>query len=52
MRFMLEMADKPTMDERKNMLKSPRFFNLLQFLQGYIFYECTECTKGCPSKWD
>lgn len=49
MRFLTEIADKPTMEERKEMLRSARFFNLMQYLQGYIYYECMECTKICPS---
>lgn len=49
MRFFIEMADKPTMEERKAMLRSACFFNLMQFLQGYIYYECMECTKMCPT---
>ncbi len=48
MRFLIEMAGKSTMDERLAMLKGPRFFNHMQYLQGYIYYQCWECTKACP----
>lgn len=48
MRFLVEMAGKPSMDERLEMLKSPRFFRHLQYLQFFIHYHCDNCTRYCP----
>lgn len=48
MRFLTEMAEKPTMKERVEMLKSPRFFRHLQYLQFFIHYHCDTCTRYCP----
>jgi epoxyqueuosine reductase QueG len=48
MRFMMEMAEKPTMAERLEMIKSPRFFRHMQYLQFFIHYHCDHCTRYCP----
>ncbi len=48
MRYLTEMADKSTMEERVEMLKSPRFFRHLQYLQFFIHYHCDNCTRHCP----
>lgn len=47
MRFLTEMAGKPSMDERLEMMKSPRFFRHLQYLQFFIHYHCDNCTRRC-----
>ncbi len=49
MRFLIEMAGKPSLDERLEMMKSPRFFRHLQYLQFFIHYHCDNCTRHCPS---
>ncbi|MBM4339278.1 MAG: epoxyqueuosine reductase [Deltaproteobacteria bacterium] len=48
MRFLIEMAAKPSMEERLEMMKSPRFFRHLQYLQFFIHYRCDNCTRYCP----
>ena len=48
MRFLIEMAGKPSMEERLEMIKSPRFFRHLQYLQFFIHYHCDICTRYCP----
>ena len=48
MRFMMEMAEKPSMQERLEMIKSPRFFRHMQYLQFFIHYHCDNCTRHCP----
>jgi hypothetical protein len=48
MRFLIDMAEKPSMDERLEMMKSPRFFRHLQYLQFFIHYRCDNCTRHCP----
>jgi epoxyqueuosine reductase QueG len=50
MRYLLQMIEKPTVEERKEMLKSYKFFNYMQYLQQFIYYQCWECTKYCPSE--
>jgi len=47
-RFLNEMAAKPSMEERLEMIKSPRFFRYLQYLQFFIHYHCDNCTRYCP----
>jgi len=49
MRFLIEMAGKPSMGERLEMMKSPRFFRHLQYLQFFIHYHCDNCTRHCPA---
>jgi len=49
MRFMMEMAEKPSMAERVEMIKSPRFFRYMQYLQFFIHYHCDNCTRYCPA---
>lgn len=49
MRFLLEVAKKPTLEEREEMIKSPTFFRYLQYLQFFIHYHCDHCTKHCPA---
>jgi len=48
MRFMMEVAEKPSMGERLEMIKSPRFFRHMQYLQFFIHYQCDNCTRYCP----
>ncbi len=48
MRFLMEMAGKPTMVERMEMIKSPRFFRHMQYLQFFIHYHCDNCLRYCP----
>jgi hypothetical protein len=45
---MMEMAEKPSMAERIEMIKSPRFFRHMQYLQFFIHYHCDNCTRHCP----
>ena len=47
-RFLMEMAAKSSMEERLEMIKSPRFFRYLQYLQFFIHYHCDHCTRYCP----
>ena len=30
------------------MMKSPRFFRHMQYLQFFIHYHCDNCTRFCP----
>jgi epoxyqueuosine reductase QueG len=48
MRFLIEMAEKPLMSDRLEMIKSPRFFRYMQYLQFFIHYHCDHCTRHCP----
>ena len=48
MRFALEILQKPAMDEKLEMLRSPRLFRHLQYLQFFIHYDCDVCTRRCP----
>jgi epoxyqueuosine reductase QueG len=48
MRFLMEMAGKPSMEERLEMIRSPRFFRHMQYLQFFIHYHCDHCTRYCP----
>jgi len=50
MRFLIEMAEKPSMNERLEMMKSPRFFRHMQYLQFFIHYHCDNCTRYCPGE--
>ncbi len=50
LRYLLQMIEKETMEERKEMLKSYKTFNFLQYLQQFIYYQCWECTKYCPGE--
>jgi epoxyqueuosine reductase QueG len=47
-RYLIEMAKKPTQEERVEMMKTPTFFRHLQYLQFFIHYHCDNCTKHCP----
>jgi epoxyqueuosine reductase len=51
-RFLVEMVEKPSMEERKDMMRSPRFFRHLQYLQFFIHYHCDNCTRYCPGSLD
>jgi epoxyqueuosine reductase len=48
-RFLVEMAEKPSWEKRLEMIKSPRFFRHLQFLQSFVHYHCHNCTRYCPT---
>ena len=48
-RFLVEMAEKPSWEKRLEMIKSPRFFRHLQFLQSFVHYHCHNCTRYCPA---
>jgi len=48
MRFLMEMAAKLSVEERLEMIKSPRFFRHMQYLQFFIHYHCDNCTRYCP----
>jgi epoxyqueuosine reductase len=47
-RFLVEMAEKPSLEKRLEMIKSPRFFRHFQFLQSFVHYHCDSCTRYCP----
>ena len=49
MRYLIEIAEKPSMGEQLEMMKSPRFFRHLQYLQFFIHYHCDNCTRHCPT---
>lgn len=49
MRAQLRMVDMDN-EEKKELLKSPHFFNLYQAGMGFLFYRCIECQRGCPMK--
>jgi len=44
----MEIAGKPSMEERLEMIKSPRFFRHMQYLQFFIHYHCDNCLRYCP----
>lgn len=48
MRYLIEMAGKPSVAERLEMIKAPRFFRHMQYLQFFIHYQCDNCTRYCP----
>jgi len=48
MRYLMEMAGKPSLAERLEMIKTPRFFRHMQYLQFFIHYHCDNCTRYCP----
>jgi epoxyqueuosine reductase QueG len=48
MRYLMEMAGKPSLEERLDMMKTPRFFRHMQYLQFFIHYHCDNCTRYCP----
>ncbi len=48
MRYLIEMAQKPSLTERMEMMKTPRFFRHMQYLQFFIHYHCDSCTRHCP----
>ena len=52
MRFLIDMAGKPSMQERLEMIKSPRFFRHMQYLQFFIHYHCDNCLRYCPGTSD
>jgi epoxyqueuosine reductase QueG len=52
MRFLMEMAEKPSTNERLEMIRSPRFFRHMQYLQFFIHYHCDNCLRYCPGTLD
>ena len=48
MRFFFEIMGKPTMEEKMEMIRGPRLFRHLQYLQFFIHYHCDICTRRCP----
>ena len=49
MRFMMKWEDMSS-PERKEFLLSPHWFNLYMAGMGYMYYRCTECSRGCPGE--
>lgn len=49
MRFLLKWEDM-SKEERKEFLQTPHWFNLYMAGMGYMYYRCTECTRGCPGE--
>ncbi|MEW5946007.1 MAG: hypothetical protein AB1742_07395 [bacterium] len=48
MRFVLEVVQKPGLEEKVEMIRGPRLFRHLQYLQFFIHYHCDACTRACP----
>jgi hypothetical protein len=47
MRAQLKMLDM-TLEEKKQFIQSPHFFNLYQSGMQFLYYRCIECQRGCP----